>query len=487
MKVLDSERHCQDAKSLGNGAVLAGSAGTSPKEPIAPASQAPGFNLLDYPLARRLLQSRLYPGALQLLTALVFTVVLYQLLAGPIKAHDNFGTAMTWVLWWPLIPLFFLALGRFWCAICPFATLSDLIQKVVGNNRPVPAFLKKYGIWIIDASFILITWADHVFGIVESPRGSGYLLMGIVLGVVTAGALFERRSWCRYLCFLGGLSGNYSRAGAIELRATPSRCSSCNVQACYRGNERAPGCPMFEFPRAMDTNARCNLCGYCVKSCPNDSIRIRPRTPTRELWSIRKPRFEESFLACVIMGVVFVQNITMLEVWKPILAWLESALGTRSYAVTFTVTFAVMMALPILALFAASYLSNLTGRQGIVATFTAFGYALIPLDLAGHLAHNLFHLLAEGKSVLFTALELVGVQSHGSAALVDNATIQLLQYLLVLLGMAGSAYTAYRIAGGRTGSSGGSARGSWVPVAALILALGGVNLLLFYLPMEMRM
>ena len=80
---------------------------------------------------------------------------------------------------------------------------------------------------------------------------------------------------------------------------------------------------MFEFPRTMDTNANCNLCGYCVKTCPNDSIRITPRLPTRELWCIRKPKFEEAFLACVIMGVVFVQNITMLRIWQGILAWLE--------------------------------------------------------------------------------------------------------------------------------------------------------------------
>ncbi len=447
-------------------------------------AESSDFNLLDYPLVKRVVQSRLYPGILQAITAIVFAVILVELLAGPLKAHDNFGTAMTWVLWWPLIPLFFLVLGRFWCAICPFATLSDLAQRMVGLNSPVPAFLKKYGIWVIDAAFILITWADHVFGIVESPRGSGYLLMALILGVVTAGVFFERRTWCRYLCFLGGLSGNYSRAGAMELRATPSKCAKCNVQACYRGNDKAAGCPMFEFPRTMDTNARCNLCGYCVKSCPNDSIRLSARIPTRELWSLRKPKFDEAFLACVIMGIVFVQNITMLDIWPPILSWLEATLGTTSYAVTFTVTFAVMMALPILALFAASALSNLTGRKGIVATFTLFGYALIPLDLAGHLAHNLFHLLAEGKAVLFTGLALVGIESQGSSSLLDTATIQALQYLLVLLGTAGSAYTAYRLAGG------GKARGLWgivVPVVGLILILGVVNLLLFFLPMAMRM
>src|SRR5665647_2304068 len=62
--------------------------------------------------------------------------------------------------------------------------VSAVIQKLVGVNRPVPPFLKKYGIWIIDATFLAITWADHVFGIVESPWGSGILLLLLTFAVI---------------------------------------------------------------------------------------------------------------------------------------------------------------------------------------------------------------------------------------------------------------------------------------------------------------
>ena len=136
-----------------------------------------GRNLMAIPAVAALLRSRWYPDVIQVPVAAVFGLVAYQLLAGPDSAHDNAGTALMWVLWWPVIPIVFLLLGRFWCAVCPFATLSDLVQKLVGLRRPVPAFLKRYGIWIIDASFLAITWADHVWGIVGSPWGSGVLLL----------------------------------------------------------------------------------------------------------------------------------------------------------------------------------------------------------------------------------------------------------------------------------------------------------------------
>jgi len=443
--------------------------------------QANGNNFL-----KSVLKSKWYPGIFQWPTLLVFAIIVYELLIGIPVAHDNFGTAMTWVLWWPIIPLVFLFVGRFWCAICPFATLSDLVQKFVGNNRPVPKFLKKYGIWIIDALFILITWSDHVFGIVESPRGSGILLSLIITGVIISGAFFERRTWCRYLCFLGGLAGNYSRAGAMQLRGTPEKCAKCTVSACYKGSENAPGCPMFEFPKKMDNNARCNFCGYCVKNCPNDSITISARMPSKELWFIQRPKLEESILAIVIMGIVFVQNITMLEIWNEAQQWLQSILGTTNYAITFTVTFIIAMGIPVLLLYLSSWLASMKNSESVTMNVTRFGYSLIPLDLAGHLAHNMFHLLAEGKSVLYTGLAMFGIQSREqSAALVGMDTIAIIQYTLLVLGTLASIYTAYRIA--KANYKENQVAGSFIPFAILILVLVAINVYLFMLPMAMRM
>jgi len=393
---------------------------------------------------------------------------------------------MTWVFWWPVIPLAFLLLGRFWCAVCPFGAISDVVQKWVGNNRPVPRFLKNYGIWIIDAFFILITWGDHVFGIVNSPRGSGVLLLMIITGVVAAGAFFERRAWCRYLCFLGGLSGNYSRAGMLELRGTPEKCAKCRVQACYKGGAHAAGCPMFEFPRHMDTSAECNLCGNCIKSCPHNAIKITPRVPSRELWFIKKPRLAESFLAVIIMGIVFVQNITMLDIWQEAQNRLEQFLRTDSYFIVFTVTFLIAMLIPLLALYSTSWLAGRINRESGARNFTRFGYALIPLDLASHVAHNLFHLLAEGKAVVYTFYFLIGLPAgNSSPALVGSGAIQLLQFGLVGAGLLLSLYTVYRIAAANFPER---VKVGWslVSFGGLLLLLAALNVYLFTLPMSMR-
>src|SRR5665647_646679 len=109
----------------------------------------------------------------------------------------------------------------------------------------------------------------------------------------------------------------------LELRANNDICQICKTKDCYKGNDKAPGCPMFEFPMTMETSASCNLCANCIKTCPNDSIRISPRIPTSEFWSQTRAHFEEAFLAIVLVGIVFVQNITMLDVYSSFLEWVE--------------------------------------------------------------------------------------------------------------------------------------------------------------------
>lgn len=391
------------------------------------------------------------------------------------------------MLWWPIIPIVYVFFGRFWCAVCPFAALSDLVQKLVGVNRPVPVFLKRYGIWIIDASFLAITWADHVWGIVESPWGSGILLLLLTFAVIVSGAFFQRRTFCRYVCFLGGLSGNYARTGMLALRANSDICATCTAKAaCYNGTDKVAGCPLFSFPRTMDSNANCNLCGNCIKACPNDAITLAIRRPTKELWFMSTPKIEESFLATAIMGIVLIQNVTMLKVWNDLLAVVTRITGISNYAFIFTAVFAIGVSLPVALLALAAKVASHGNLEDTRQNFARFGYALIPLDVAAHVAHNLFHLLAEGNSVFYTVAALFGKHVTGSAALVGTGTIQVLQFTLLALGLLGSFYAVKRIANRRYCTP-VRQRLTQLPFMILIGVLGALNVVMFLFPMGLRM
>jgi ferredoxin len=311
--------------------------------------------------------------------------------------------------------------------------------------------------------------------------------------VIVSGALWQRRAFCKYLCFLGGVSGNYSQTSVVSLRADQEVCKTCTSRAvCFNGSVysdgtvKVAGCPLASFPRTLESNADCNLCGNCVKNCPNDAITLSVRKPTKELWFIRKPRIEVAFLAMAIMGIVLLQNLTMLSIWPTILDWFGSVLGTTNYAVTFTAAFAVAIALPVSALALTSLIATPASSETMWKNFARFGYALIPLDVAAHIAHNLFHLLSEGKAVIFTAMPLFGGDiPTDSRALASMAVIQVLQFTLLGLGIVGSLYAAFRMARRRYPIAGRRNK-VLAPYWVLIIALGLLNVWMFTIPMVHR-
>ena len=463
------------------------------------------INFLDMAPIKALLKSRWYPLIFVLPTLIIFAIILIQLFFGKDEASYNFGSVMVWIFLWPIMPVLFLLFGRLWCSVCPLSRVSDEVQKNVGMHKSVPKFLQKYGVWVIIAAFLVITWSDIVFGLVESPRNTGYLLLFVFAGVVLMGAVFEKRAWCRYLCFLGGLSSNYSMSSALELRADSGICKTCKTPSCYKGDGKTEGCSMFEYPRTMDSNRFCNFCSNCIKTCPHDAIKITPRPPTSELWFIKKPRFEDSFLATALIGIVVSQTVVMLEVWQPFMAWFENTTGITNFTVAWTVIFAAAMLIPIVLMLVSSYISTMfpgeTCLPGIIpdqtaevnlasecsdakmmlSNFVRYGYSLIPLGLGIHLAHNAKHFLGEGLSVIYTSASLVGLDYTGELSLLNMPTIQVIQYILTFLGILGSVYTAHRISLNNPNS-----KASVLPYIVLILIFGAIALWMYSVPMAAR-
>ncbi|HEX7575844.1 MAG TPA: hypothetical protein VF360_05640, partial [Candidatus Methanoperedens sp.] len=278
----------------------------------------------------------------------------------------------------------------------------------------------------------------------------------------------------------------------------------CKTPVCYKGTEKVEGCSMFEYPRTMDSNRFCNFCSNCIKSCPHDAIRITPRPPTSELWFIKKPRFDVSFLATALIGIVISQTIVMLQVWEPFMTWFENTTGITNFTVAWTVIFAGAMLIPIVLMLAASLVSSIfsSGKEAsklissqsaeaelsanslydtIGSNFIRFGYALIPLGLGIHLAHNAKHFLGEGLSVLYTSASLVGLNITGDMSILNTPTIQIIQYILSILGVIGGIYTAHRIAAGNPDS-----KASALPYIIVILLFGLIALWMYSIPMGAR-
>lgn len=442
--------------------------------------------LVRWPSMAAAVRRRIYPEGVRVVLLAVFVLMLTSLAVGDRLPHRNLGSVYLWILWWPAVPFLLFFSGRSWCAVCPIATLGDVAQRLRGPKPlSVPRAVLVTGIWVVDGTFLAVTWFDRSVGMVSSVSLTLTALLLLTGAALTAAVLLPKRAFCRHLCFFGALAGNYSMASMVELRARQADCRGCRRDPCLRAGAaqtEADGCPMLERPRALASNRDCNLCLRCVRTCERGALAVRLRDPLGELASVRQPRLPIAALAAVLVGVVAVQNLGMLEVTGVVQRRLQAATGLGTPTLT-SLTYLLALLLPLLLLALAS--------RGDRRTFAFFGYALIPLDLGAHAAHNLLHLLGEGKSVWWVTADLVGLTSPldipgghpgGSmgAALLDASSIRVLQLALVLLAAGASLAVARRM--GRHLGTELDVR----PLYALLVVLAAANLWLFSVPMALR-
>src|SRR3972149_8350448 len=143
-----------------------------------------------------------------------------------------FSKFVVWGLWFPLVFISVIFLGRFWCGtLCPQGALTDYANKK-SLNKPVPRLLASG--WVPVSSFIIVTIAGQVVGVRDYPLAALELFFMTTLAAVLTGFLFsrERRVWCRYLCPVGPLLSVFSRLGAVSFENK-------------NGKGKAYACPTF--------------------------------------------------------------------------------------------------------------------------------------------------------------------------------------------------------------------------------------------------
>lgn len=465
---------------------------------------AGGADLLAIPWFRRLLSAPAFQLALQIpLLGLMGIVVLL----GFFDVQDggvNLATKLTWTIWWAGIIFTFVLLGRVWCLACPFGALNEWAARLTAAWRRLPRPFRN--LWWATGAFVLLTWADEQLGVVRSPRITGWIVVFFVILAVAVGLRYERRSFCRYLCPIGGLIGLYSMTAPLELRAKDAgACRTHADKTCYRGGEGSRGCPMFEFPQAMDRNNYCTMCAECVKGCGRDNLVLRFRSFGQDLWASGRRVLDESYLAVALVGLTILVTAQMLGAWR---AWMSALVerlpvargtlepATSLIALESTVLLAGSLIVgPLLVLAAAAIADRLAGRHrlGLRRTFVIFGYMFVPVGLAVHLAHNVAHLLLEGGGIvpvvqravaLYTPVWL-GEPEWQVPPLAPEPVVALLQAGVVVGFFALSLVAGHRLSI-RVYPDRRAALRALMPFAVLSFAFMVVSLILLQQPMGMR-
>jgi polyferredoxin len=462
-------------------------------------------DLLRIPWLARAMVWRGWPWMLQAPALVLMGVVVFLGFADVADGSRSLATRLTWTLWWAGIIFTFALVGRLWCVACPFGALNEWSARLAGPSRRLPAAFRN--IWWATGLFVLLTWADEQLGVVRSPRFTAWLVLALAALAIAVGLLFERRSFCRYLCPIGGVIGLYAMTAPLAIRAKDAAvCRADPDKGCYRPTAHAEGCPMFEFPATMDRNTYCTLCAECLRGCGRANLALRVRAFGTDLWTSTRRALDEAYLAIVIVGLALLVTAQMLPAWSAVATTVGSGLPSVVRQHLKPVTYLAMIdstlllagslvVAPLLLAAASVWSRRLAGPRPAAfrRTFVTFAYMLVPVGLGLHLAHNLGHLLLEGGGVLAALQRAVSVFTPWSLGDPDWAALAIAPPSVVLVAQIGVLVLLFALSlrAGRRLSLGlypdaARAGRAALPMTLLALAFTVLGIVLLAQPMGLR-
>jgi transcriptional regulator with AAA-type ATPase domain len=418
------------------------------------------INILRRDRIRDILRHPLIPKVFVWANILIVTIMAGFTLYGGSRAADhplqdfgnNPGMLITWVIWFPILPISAFLIGRVWCGMCPIAGIGELCARVKSFNVPVPKFLKRMDFWMVVAAFVFLDYIEELAGVADKPWATGLLLVIIIGLSALFCVLFERKTFCRYVCPLAGMLGAYSTMSILEVRGNKKVCQTqCGQHLCYKGTDHCSGCPMFSYPASLTTNSECMLCLNCLKNCENRGVQLNLRPPLQEIWHQAQPLLSLSVLSVMLVGMMGrhqVPNLTSWKIYVETLGLPEGYIHTALYG-----SFLLLALIPFVV---CSIMSAGASQEKVSENIAHYGLAYIPLALSGHLAH-VFHELLSDKmyDLLKYGLKLkdyllagvpIGSREITLDPFIHSSVITFIKFLFISGGLFGSVLAVIMVA-----------------------------------------
>ncbi len=473
-----------------------------------------GLDLARSPRVARILRDRKFQFLLILPNQIIFWLVIGIGLVGTVDPGLNFATAITWYLWFCLVFVMMVVVGRAWCAMCPFGGFGEWVQrhtffkrttKSIGLGLKMPESVAQYGFLLSVAAFLALTWIEEFFNIAGpgNPADTSFMVLGIVSSALLFFLVFERRTFCRYVCPLSALIGSVGSMGSVAGFRTRDRevCQSCTTKDCMRGDADGYGCPWYTWPGSADSNLSCGLCSECYKACPSDNIGLYLQKPLTSVVMPSRRRADVAWAVAILFGLVVYQQLNALTTFTHFDSWLNAHTFFPHYPNPVSYLAIIAAVAVVMAVVAAGFqrafaspaaLPERAGRTFVDRTspfrayFLPLMYGIIPVVGADYFARQLPKFFQHLPRVPVSIGHLFGYgTAHSSlynASLISsNAGIIAVQVGVMALGTLAAMWTSWRVAGRDLASVSRHPRAVQVSAAGFALALGIVTAVLYVL------
>jgi hypothetical protein len=417
------------------------------------------FELTRFPIVRRLLRSRWITFLPTTLNLFLFLLILAAGIVGTPVGNANIAIVFIWILWWSLLMLLLVPFGsRIWCGMCPLPVVGEWLQrgalvrkagKLRGLARKWPKPLRN--MWLVNGAFLSLAMFS---GILTTRPWATVALLGTIM-VLSAGLflLYEKRTFCRYLCPVGGFLGLYANFSALEIRPTSLPvCVAHKSKECILGSASGYGCPWLEQPTSLKRNTYCGMCFECFRSCTRDNMGLFLRPFGTDLLVDSHRGLDEAWKAFIMLGAAGVYSATMMGPWGTLKDW-ANVRSLGGWAVFAGGLIALLLVVLPALHGACAWLSwRLSDRVvSLRRVFTNFSYHLVPLGLLAWIGFSFAIILPNGSYILRILSDPFGWgwNLFGTAHLawtpVLMAWLPALQAVTLLFGFAYSLDVAWKI------------------------------------------
>lgn len=281
-------------------------------------------------MINRLLSKWIFPITLKYVSLIVYLILIvtglmaYSTDAAFLKElrNTNLGNLIVWSYWWPAIVIGAIFFGRVWCMVCPVELITSFFSRI-GLKRKRPAWLMSG--WAITIFYIIILFIGiQGFAIHRNPFFMAIYLLTIVGVSIAMGSIYEKNTFCRYVCPVGYLLGLYSRLSFFGWRVKNKNiCDTCKDKSCihkkYQYNSNVKSCGVDLYPANISDNANCILCAGCLKTCAKYQSTPNKERPNPQLQYIgfANDLFQlKPLLMAEMVFVLIVSGFVISEIWS---------------------------------------------------------------------------------------------------------------------------------------------------------------------------